>query len=91
MYTIYNNSTYKTVKSFVIDEDSVELVTMNDVYLDFGRPYQIDSKTNIVAYNNINGDVSIYEVARNILCTAFGSTRAQKAPEKYMVLLYTQI
>ena len=76
-----------TVKTVVIDEDGVELQSINNggYAIDSENFVQTDDKTYLMSWSNFNDDMKIYEAAGTLPCKSCSSTEAtptQKAPEK---------
>ena len=72
-------------KTVVIDEDGVELETINNVIIAHWDVFQLNGKTYFQSYTNNENEVAIYAVAGTLPCKSCSSTEAtsnKKAPEK---------
>jgi hypothetical protein len=83
-YGSENNYTKTNIKTVVINEDGIELQTIDNVILNDDGIFQVDGRTYFRGENE-EGETLIYEVAGTLpckTCSSSESTPTQKAPEK---------
>ena len=93
IYTYYNydwdsdsqKAIYANSKTIVMDEDGVELQTIDNVSIQDWGIFQLNGKTYLQGANGAEDELAIYEAAGTLpckTCSSSESTSNKKAPEK---------